>query len=256
MVHVWTGRSNWHGTEALSTVECIGPPRGLSLNRSKSVLHLPATNILSTNPLLPDIPTTSDRFVLRSPIGPPSFCNSYIKSRVGKLSHALPDLQDSQLETTLLRACLGFPTISFSLCTCPSTLIKEATQSFDSLIRSSLGHCKQPFAIMVFCEGIPPCLLRQCGPPKCNSTCAAAYIGSVLGLEPLIADIRHCLQYWLGTRLFPSSYNCHFCSSTCDTYGDHQVECSRNKDNCLLLLLWHGKMYRKGVALTKKTVNK
>ena len=51
-----------------------------------------------------------------------------------------------------------------------------------------------------------------------------------LGLNLHDSDFRHCLQYWLGTRLFPSSYNCPFCSGTCDVYGDHHVECGGNKD--------------------------
>ena len=30
--------------------------------------------------------------------------------------------------------------------------------------------------------------------------------------------------------MFPSQYDCPFCSSICDVFDDHQVECGGNKD--------------------------
>ena len=69
------------------------------------------------------IPVAHDGFVLLgSPIGSPSFCDLHVQKQVEKLSHTLSflsDLRDSQMETTLLRSCLGFPKISFLIRTCP-----------------------------------------------------------------------------------------------------------------------------------------
>ena len=48
---------------ALSTIESEGPPRGLLLNRSKSLIVAPA-NFLLDHLLLSDIPVTSDGFSL------------------------------------------------------------------------------------------------------------------------------------------------------------------------------------------------
>jgi hypothetical protein len=44
------------------------------------------------------------------------------------------------------------------------------------------------------------------------------------------SDFRHCLQYWLGARMFPSSYACPSFSGTCDIFGDHHIECGGNRD--------------------------
>ena len=75
-------------------------------------------------------------------MGPPSFCNAALLKRVEKVSNylkKLPDLQDSQSETTLLRHCLSFPKILFSLRTCPPEFIKQATDTFDAQIRDTLA---------------------------------------------------------------------------------------------------------------------
>ena len=51
-----------------------------------------------------------------------------------------------------------------------------------------------------------------------------------LGLSVEDLYFHHCLQYWLGTPMFPSEYQCPLCSGMCDVYGDHHVECGGNKD--------------------------
>ena len=51
----------------------------------------------------------------------------------------LPKLQDSQMETTLLRYCLSFPKFAFSLRTCPPAFTEEAATSLDNLVRIGLS---------------------------------------------------------------------------------------------------------------------
>ena len=70
------------------------------------------------------------------------FCNSLVLKRIIKLKHTLSflsDLQDSQIETGLLKSCLAFPKISFSLRTCLPSYIRDATDSFDTLILEYLS---------------------------------------------------------------------------------------------------------------------
>ena len=60
---------------ALEIIEAEGPLRGLSLNRSKSLLYAPADSSLSNNVFPPDIPVTNGGFkLLGSPVGPASHC--------------------------------------------------------------------------------------------------------------------------------------------------------------------------------------
>ena len=95
--------------KALKIIEEDGPARGLHLNRSKSLLHISEDVDLTNNPLPSDIPISRVSFnLLDSPIGPPSFCEAMVLKRVEKVKvilSRLADLQDSQMETTLLRSC-------------------------------------------------------------------------------------------------------------------------------------------------------
>ena len=128
---------------ALQIIETEGPDRGLHLNRSKSLLFIPAGSDSSLNQLPSDIPITREGFVLLgSPIWSPTFCEAAVGKRVAKVRETLPrlpDLEDSQMETTLLRSCLALPKISFSLRTCPPGHIQEATVAFDDVMREALS---------------------------------------------------------------------------------------------------------------------
>ena len=128
---------------ALNIVEEDGPARGLLLNRSKSLLFVPADADASNNPLPPEIPICRSGFcLLGAPIGPPAFCELTVMKRVENIRAAvsnLHDLEDSQMETTLLRSCLAMPKFNFSLRSCPPSSIKQATTAFDDLMRESLS---------------------------------------------------------------------------------------------------------------------
>ena len=126
---------------ALTIIEEDGPTRGLHLNRSKSLLHIPTGAPSDTNTLPADIPIVRGGFdLLGSPIGPSSYCEGTVLNRVKKVQEVLarlPDLQDSQMETTLLLSCLALPKVAFALRTCPPSNIKEATTAFDN----ARGYC-------------------------------------------------------------------------------------------------------------------
>ena len=107
---------------ALFIIEELAPTRGLSLHHRKSLLFIPGEDSLPYKPLPPEIPITSEDFVLLgSPIGLASFCNFQVLKRIRNLKHTLsylPDLQDSQMETTLLKS----PVLPFEKYPFPSEL--------------------------------------------------------------------------------------------------------------------------------------
>ena len=129
---------------ALAIIEEDGPPRGLFLNRRKSLLYIPGDAPLRDNPLPLEVPVSKEGFVLlSSPIDTSSFCNSLVHHRVAKLKSILsllPNLEDSQAENSLLRWCLAFPKINFALRTCPPGFIREPIAEIDSAIFDSLSH--------------------------------------------------------------------------------------------------------------------
>ena len=120
-----------------------GPAGGLRLNRAKSLLFIPDDVVSSCDCLPPDVPITRSGFCLLGiPIGPPEFCESSTLRRVEKIRMAvsrLHDLEDSQMETTLLRSCLSLPKFNFALRTCPPSAIQVSTAAFDNLMRDSLS---------------------------------------------------------------------------------------------------------------------
>ena len=116
---------------------------GLLLNKSKSLLFVPADATLPDHVLPPGVPTTNGGFeLLGSPVGPPSFCESSLCRRVSKIQDMLvnlQDLHDSQMETTLLRSCLSLPKIAFALRTCAPDFIQPALAAFDNTMREALS---------------------------------------------------------------------------------------------------------------------
>ena len=176
---------------ALSIIEREGPSRGLRLNRAKSLLFRSGSTSPNSNPLPPDIPVADEGFsLLGCPVGPSHFCNRSVLSRVERVKECLsklPDLQDSQLEYTLLRHCLSLPKIAFSLRTCPSAFIREATATFDAQIRDALSIVAGgPLPEWSWRKATLPCSLGGLSLRSAASVAPAAYISSTTEAQPLI----------------------------------------------------------------------
>ena len=79
----------------LNIVENDGPPRGLHLNRGKSLLYPPREVVIVDSPLLKDIPITHQGFILLGcPVGPASYCEDVLQARVDKIKESLDVLHD------------------------------------------------------------------------------------------------------------------------------------------------------------------
>ena len=126
---------------ALQILERDGPPLGLHLNRGKSLLFIPEDADADQSPLPPDIPITRRGFsLLGCPVGPPNYCEEIFQARIEKVKvslGALQDLEDAQLEYTLLRSCLSLPKVSFVLRACPPSYILNAAKDFDCHAQST-----------------------------------------------------------------------------------------------------------------------
>ena len=64
-----------------------------------------------------------------------------LQHKIGKIRECLAPLQgmeDSQMETALLRSFLTLPKLAYVLRSCPSHYITQATRDFDALIREPL----------------------------------------------------------------------------------------------------------------------
>ena len=179
---------------ALQIIEAEGPLRGLSLNRGKSLLYAPADSSLSNIAFPPDIPVTNGGFkLLGSPVGPASHCESSVLQRVEKIWETLAslrDLQDSQMETTLLRSCLALPKIAFALRTCPPNHIQQALVAFDETMRDALSDLAgSPLSDWVWLKASLPSSLGGLNLRRATFHAPAAFIGSFCQSNSLICGI-------------------------------------------------------------------
>ena len=127
---------------ALDIIERDGPSLGLHLNKSKSLLVVPSQCLYSNSSLPSDIPVTRGEFcLLGCPIGPKPYYEEVLQDRISGIRKSLAtqhDMQDSQLETTLLRSCLSLPKFSYILRTTHPSYIEEAARDIDVAVRETL----------------------------------------------------------------------------------------------------------------------
>ena len=180
--------------KALSIIETEGPSIGLVLNRSKCLIHIPHSSQCTPNPLPSDIPSSSDGFVLlECPIGPPSFCQSFMLDLINScqnLTDKLSILQDSHIEFTLLRSCLSFSKIGYNLRTCPPSFISEAARTFDELVSDSLSNIiASPISPWSLSKAFLPVSLGGTGLRRASLHSPAAFLGSCFQAAPLVSSI-------------------------------------------------------------------
>ena len=122
---------------ALQIIASDGSSVGLHLNRGKSLLYIPRDCDASHSPLSPEVPVTHAGFcLLGCPIDPASLCEGVLQDSVAKIRESLEilhEMDDSQLETTLIRSCLVLPKFYYLIRTCPPIYISRATRNFDGL---------------------------------------------------------------------------------------------------------------------------
>ena len=164
----------------------------------------------SNNPLPPSIPISRGGFdLLGSPIGPSSHCESSVLKQIQSIQTVLArlsDLQDSQMETTLLRSCLALPKIAFALRTCPPNLIQQALVAFDDSMREILSDLVGgPLSDWAWLKASLPSSLGGLNLRRAMFHAPAAYIASlqqsrsiisaILGRPPIAPlHLSHCVS--------------------------------------------------------------
>ena len=189
---------------ALEIIEEDGPARGLLLNRNKSLLFAPPGDAPLSSEFPSDIPVArAGVSLLGSPVGSDDFCVTVVKDRldsVRALLDRLPDIEDSQIEYSLLHSCLSLPKFISILRTCSPSIISSLTIEFDQIIYSSLsrilGACPSPLAwskatLLVALGGLG---LRQA-----QIHAPAPFLGAICSVRSLVDDMCH--------ESFPPSYN-------------------------------------------------
>ena len=179
---------------ALNIIEQDGPALGLNLNRSKSLLFIPEEEDASLSPLPSDIPVTRQGFsLLGCPIGPPTFCEDVFLRRVSKIKASLDslhDLEDSQIETSLLRSCLALPKVSYVLRACPPTHLLHAAEELDYSMRKTLeAIIGAPLTDWSWLKASLPSSLGGLNLRSAVLHAPAAFIASNSNSQPLIRRI-------------------------------------------------------------------
>ena len=113
--------------------------------------------------------------------------------RVQKVKDALtrlPDLEDAQMEATLLRNCLALPKISFALRSCPPHHVKDAISSFDQALLEALSDLAGgPLPHWSWLKASLPAALGGLGIRRASLHASAAYVSSLDQSQELVAGI-------------------------------------------------------------------
>ena len=181
---------------ALQIIEEAGPDVGLNLNRSKSLLYIPEGTdaASSSSPLPPEIPIARQGIsVLGCPIGAQNFCEETFQKRVDKIKPSLSvlrDLEDSQLEITLLRSCLTLPKVNITLRACPLSHIRNTADRFDSAIRGALDGIGARAHISEYSlKASLPCSKGGLGLRSVVKRAPAVFLGSSLRSQSLVEQL-------------------------------------------------------------------
>ena len=179
-------------------------PRGVCSSTEINPSFLPPPGDAPLSSEFPsDIPVAqAGVFLLGSPVGSDDFCVTVVKGRldtIRTLLDRLPDIEDSQIEYSLLRSCLSLPTFISILRTCSPSIISSLTAEFDQMIYSSLswilGACPSPWTwskstLLVALWGLG---LRQA-----QLHAPAVFLGAICSVRSLVDDMCH--------ESFPPSY--------------------------------------------------
>ena len=146
------------------------------------------------NSLPSEIPSVRSGFdLLGSPIGLRSHCEASMLKRVEKVQEILkrlPDIQDAQMETTILQSCLALPKVSFALRSCPPHLVKDATSVFDdSMLEALSDFSGGPFSSWSGLKASLPAALGSLGVRQASLHAPAAYISSLDQFRELVTRI-------------------------------------------------------------------
>ena len=102
----------------------------------------------------------------------------------------LPDLEDSQMETALLRSCLALPKVAFALRTCPPCHVKQATASFDDIMREALADLAGgPLPDWAWLKASLPSKRGGLTIRRASMHAPAAYVGSLEQSGDLVSRI-------------------------------------------------------------------
>ena len=100
---------------------------------------------------------------------------------------ALRGMNDSQLETTLLRSCLALPKVAFVLRSCPPSHASNAASEFDAAIRETLRDIVGgPLSDWLWLKASLPCSRGGLGLRNASLQAPAAFLASSLHSQSLM----------------------------------------------------------------------
>ena len=103
------------------------------------------------------------------------------KDKEQDILHRLRDLQDSQMETALLRSCLSLPKVLFVLHSCPPDHLKDAMSVFDTSMLEALSDLAGgPLPEWSWLRASLPSSLGGLGIRPASFHSSAAYIAALL----------------------------------------------------------------------------
>ena len=186
-------------------METMGPERGLTLSTDRSVPGKGKTQVWSPDPLFaataePDPLDSGTRKVsepgftlLGSPVGSQEFISQSLRKSIEKIKitiNQLLNIEDSQTEYCLLRACFGLSKIGYLLRTTDTSPHMDLLALFDSIMHSALcelmGSALSPTAAA---QAALPVSLGGLGLREARDHGPVSYVASVAATLGLIRQL-------------------------------------------------------------------
>ena len=195
--------------KVIDILKTYGPPLGLVLNLGKSEIWWPSMEPELTSETFPELQMVLDTgiIVLGSFVGNSVYCNRSFEKAVEEVKGSLlslKNLDDAQIEFTLLRVCLGFPKINYLLRTLPSSLVIQGIGKFDSYMDEALVNVLAGYPLDLAkrqLASLPP-KLGGLGIPQAASLCNAIFVASASQSLPMRLLVPDASEFSLPSQDF------------------------------------------------------
>ena len=199
----------------LKVIEELGPSLGLHVNLAKCEIWW-SGNAQAFDDFSLDLRRCHDNgiIILGIPVGDPEYCRSFIRKKIESISSILPlvlNMDDAQIELTLLKGCLGFGKLNHLMRACVLEDILPVLSEMDEVLRHTLSSSlclESSMGNDAWLQATLPTDLGGLGLFSCVSLVSAASAASIVSSTPLVCRIL---------RKNPAFFRLSYCDATMES---------------------------------------
>ena len=193
--------------QAWDIISSEGAKRGLFLSKEKSLVYNAVLEPANKDPLSRGVPRADLKGfkLLGAPLGTEEYEGEILEERLISIRHLLDSLHlldDPHMEFQLLKSCLSFPKVAFSLRTVDTSRHQQFRQKFDWAVRETLeGILGTPLTSPQWQQASLPVASGGLGLRLADTHGAAAFLSSFGASQLLVQEMRWRQQDFNGTNV-------------------------------------------------------